>query len=53
MTLPLALIFGWLVLTTAVGVLAGVRRKFSMEEYFVAGRSFGTVLFYTVAAAEI
>jgi SSS family solute:Na+ symporter len=52
-TLPLAIILGWLVLTTCVGILAGVRRKFSMEEYFVGGRSFGTVLFYTIAAAEI
>lgn len=53
MTLPLALILGWLALTTAVGVLAGLRRAFSMEEFFVAGRSFGMVLFYTTAAAEI
>ncbi len=53
MTLPLALIIGWLVLTTLVGVLAGLRRSFSLEEYFVGGRSFGTILFYTIAAAEI
>ncbi len=53
MTLPLAIILGWLVVTTVVGMLAGLRREFSMEEYFVGGRSFGTVLFYTIAAAEI
>jgi SSS family solute:Na+ symporter len=53
MTLPLVLILGWLVLTTFVGILAGYRRKFSLEEYFVGGRSFGTVIFYTIAAAEI
>lgn len=53
MTIPLAIILGWLVLTTAVGVLAGIRRSFGLEEFFVGGRSFGTVLFYTVAAAEI
>jgi SSS family solute:Na+ symporter len=52
-TLPLGIILGWLVLTTAVGVLAGINRKFSVEEFFVGGRSFGTLLFYTVAAAEI
>jgi SSS family solute:Na+ symporter len=53
MTLPLAIILGWLVLTTAVGVLAGLRRQFGLEEFMVGGRSFGVVLFYTVAAAEI
>ncbi len=53
MTFSLAVILGWLVVTTAVGILAGRRRKFSMEEYFVGGRSFGTLLFYTIAAAEI
>ncbi len=53
MTGTLIIIFGWLVVTTVVGVLAGINRKFSMEEYFVAGRSFGMLLFYTTAAAEI
>lgn len=53
MTTSLVIIFGWLLLTTVVGVLAGRNRAFSMEEYFVAGRSFGLVLFYTTAAAEI
>lgn len=53
MTVPLAIILAWLALTTAVGVLAGVNRKFGLEEHFVGGRSFGTLLFYTVAAAEI
>ncbi len=53
MTISLVIILGWLVLTTVVGVLAGVRRSFSVEEYYVGGRSFGLVIFYTVAAAEI
>lgn len=53
MTLALGIILGWLVLTTVVGVLAGVRREFSVEEYYVGGRSFGAVIFYTVVAAEI
>jgi SSS family solute:Na+ symporter len=52
-TVPLVIILGWLVLTTTVGVLAGIKRKFGVEEFFVGGRSFGTVIFYTVAAAEI
>jgi hypothetical protein len=43
MTLPLAIILGWLVLTTAVGVLAGLRRQFGLEEFMVGGRSFGLV----------
>jgi SSS family solute:Na+ symporter len=53
LTIPLAIIIGWLVVTTTVGVLAGINRRFSVEEYFVGGRSFGVLLFYTVAAAEI
>lgn len=53
MTITLVIIFGWLLATTIVGVLAGRNRAFSMEEYFVAGRSFGLILFYTTAAAEI
>lgn len=53
MTITLVIIFGWLLATTVVGVMAGRNRAFSMEEYFVAGRSFGLLLFYTTAAAEI
>lgn len=53
MTITLVIIFGWLLATTIVGVMAGRNRAFSMEEYFVAGRSFGLLLFYTTAAAEI
>ena len=53
MTITLVIIFGWLLATTIVGVMAGRNRTFSMEEYFVAGRSFGLLLFYTTAAAEI
>jgi SSS family solute:Na+ symporter len=53
LTVALAIIVGWLVVTTAVGVLAGLNRRFGLEEFFVGDRSFGTVLFYTLAAAEI
>ena len=53
MTVALAMILGWLALTTAVGVLAGFNRRFGLEEFFVGDRSFGTILFYTLAAAEI
>ena len=50
MTVALAIILGWLVITAGVGVLAGLHRKFGLEEFMVGGRSFGTVLFYTIAA---
>ena len=53
MTAALAIILGWLVVTTVVGVFAGLHRKFGLEEHFVGDRSFGTILFYTLAAAEI
>lgn len=53
MTLALTIVIGWLLITTAVGVLAGLNRKFGLEEFMVGGRSFGTILFYTIAAAEI
>ncbi len=53
MTVALIIIIAWLVLTTMVGVMAGVNRRFGLEEYMVGGRSFGTLLFYTIAAAEI
>ena len=53
MILPIAIILAWLVITTVVGILAGVKRTFSMEEFFVSGRSLGAVLFYAIMAAEI
>jgi len=53
MTLALIIIIGWLVVTTIVGVVAGLDRRFGLEEFMVGGRSFGTLLFYTIAAAEI
>jgi len=52
-SISLWIILGWLLLSTVVGVLAGVKRKFSMEEWFVGQRGFGLILFYVVAAAEI
>ncbi len=52
-SISLWIIIGWLILSTVVGVLAGVKRKFSMEEWFVGQRGFGLILFYVVAAAEI
>jgi len=38
--IKLWIIMGWLLLSTVVGLLAGVKRKFSMEEWFVGQRSF-------------
>ncbi len=48
-----AIIFSWITLTIAVGVLAGIKRKFSLEGYLVSGRTLGTILLYTLFAAEI
>ena len=58
MTVVLAIIFGWLLLTTAVGVAAGVRRRrmtdrAARDEFMVGGRKFGAVLMYVLMAAEI
>ncbi|MEE4270731.1 MAG: sodium:solute symporter family protein [Thermoanaerobaculales bacterium] len=53
MTVALVIIVGWLIVTTTVGVVAGLDRRFGLEEFMVGGRSFGTLLFYTIAAAEI
>jgi SSS family solute:Na+ symporter len=52
-SISLWIIIAWLLLSTVVGILAGVKRKFSMEEWFVGQRGFGLILFYVVAAAEI
>jgi len=58
MTVVLAIIFGWLLLTTVVGVAAGIRRRrmtdrAARDEFMVGGRKFGAVLMYVLMAAEI
>ncbi len=49
----LTIIFSWITLTLVVGVLAGIKRRFSLEGYLVSGRALGLLLLYTLFAAEI
>ena len=49
----LSIIFGWMALTVIVGVLAGIKKKFSLEGYLVSGRTLGMIFLYTLMAAEI
>ncbi len=51
--LSLSIIFTWIGLTLVVGILAGIKRKFSLEGYLVSGRALGALLLYTLMAAEI
>nr|WP_056933106.1 sodium:solute symporter family protein [Thermococcus barophilus] len=52
-TLPVAIILSWVFLSLTVGVLAGIKRKFSLEGYLVSGRSLGLVFLYVLMAGEI
>lgn len=52
-TIALMIIFGWIVLTLIVGVLAGIRRKFTLDGYLVSGRSLGFIFLYMLLAGEI
>lgn len=51
--ISLTIIFSWIVLTLLIGVLAGIRKKFSLEGYLVSGRSLGLVFLYVLLAGEI
>src|SRR5947209_5870479 len=51
--IALTTIFGIVALATAVGFLAGVRRKMDLEQWTVGGRGFGIVLMYLLMAGEI
>jgi len=60
MNVPLVIVFGWLLLTTAVGVAAGRKQRRRAlddrgrrDEFLVGGRTFGAVLLYVMMAAEI
>ncbi len=57
MTVVLAIVFGWLCVTTAVGIAAGVRSRregrHSGDDFMLDGRRFGAVLLYVLMAAEI
>ena len=47
-TISLIIIFSWIILTLVVGVLAGVKRKFTLDGYLVSGRSLGFVFLYVL-----
>jgi len=51
--ISVAIIFSWITLTLVVGILAGLKRKFSLEGYLVSGRALGALFLYTLLAAEI
>lgn len=51
--IALATIFGLVGLGTAIGFLAGVRRKMDLEQWTVGGRGFGFLLMYLLMAGEI
>ena len=57
MTPVLAIVFGWLALTTGVGLAAGIRSRregrTGRDDFLVGGRAFGAVLLYVMMAAEI
>jgi len=51
--IALIIIFAWLVISTFVGVMAGLRKKFSLEEWAVASRALSFVVVFFTLAAEI
>lgn len=51
--IALTTIFAIVALGTAVGFLAGVRRKMDLEQWTVGGRGFGAVLMYLLMAGEV
>ncbi|MCD6105995.1 MAG: sodium:solute symporter family protein, partial [Thermoplasmata archaeon] len=48
-----SLIFIWVLVTLVIGVLAGIKRKFSLEGYLVSGRALGLVFMYVLMAGEV
>ncbi len=51
--IALSIIFGIVGLGTAVGFLAGARRKMNLEQWTVGGRGFGVVFMYLLMAGEV
>jgi len=49
----LVVVFAWLIITTAVAFLAGIVKKFSLEEWTIASREIRTMIMYFALAAEI
>ena len=51
--IPLLLILGWVLLSLFVGVMAGIKRKFTLEGYLVSERGLGLLFLYVLMAGEI
>lgn len=51
--IALVIILGWLAISTIVAILAGVLKKFSLEEWTVASRAISFPILYFALAAEI
>jgi SSS family solute:Na+ symporter len=51
--IALSVIFGTVGLGTAVGFLAGARRKMDLEQWTVGGRGFGVLFMYLLMAGEV
>ncbi len=52
-TMALAIIFAFVIGTTIVGMIPGMNKKMSLEEWAVGGRSFGRWLNWFILAGEI
>jgi len=52
-TIALLIIFGWIIISAIVAMLPGLRKKLSIEEWFVAGRGLGFIVIFFAVAAEI
>ena len=51
--IALSVIFGIVLISSAVGVYAGTRYKMNLEQWTVAGRGFGAVLVWLLMAGEV
>lgn len=51
--IALIIIFGWLIVSTIVAIMAGVLKKFSLEEWTVASRNLSFIVVFFTLAAEI
>ncbi len=51
--IALSVIFGIVLISSAVGVYAGARHKMNLEQWTVAGRGFGPVLVWLLMAGEV
>ena len=50
--LALTVTFGIVAVGTAIGFLAGMRRKMDLEQWTTGGRGFGTLIMYLLLAGE-